>query len=106
MLTAHITTPGGDRMTVECNDGLSLMSAACRASVPGIDADCGGSMVCGTCHVHVAEQWLALLSKPSEMETTILDCVPEPHPNARLSCQILMTRALDGIEVTVPPDQR
>src|SRR3546814_11923405 len=67
-----------------------------------LDADCGGSMVCGTCHVHVADRWLAKLPPKSSMDTEILDYVPEPHPNARLSCQIPVNADTDGIELTIP----
>ena len=82
------------------------MQAAKTANVPGIDADCGGSMVCGTCHVIVSDAWLGKLPLPCEMEEAILEGVPEPHAHARLACQIKMNDTLDGIEVNVPATQR
>jgi len=106
MVKLLFITPAGERreVTVECRG--SLMEAAKHAGVPGIDADCGGSMVCGTCHVHVAEEWLAQLLEPSAMEQEILECVPSPHPHARLSCQIALSPSMDGLSVEVPTAQR
>lgn len=106
MVSAIFHTPSGERRVIEATCGRPLMEAAKAAGVEGIDADCGGSMVCGTCHVHVAPEWLARLPEPSEMEVEILEYVPEPHPNARLSCQIMISEEMDGIEVTVPSTQR
>jgi 2Fe-2S ferredoxin len=96
----------GERIAVDAQQGESMMSAAKNAGVPGIDADCGGCMVCGTCHVYVDPTWHDRLPPKSEMELALLDCVPEPHPHARLSCQLPVTEALDGITVTVPAAQR
>jgi 2Fe-2S ferredoxin len=104
--TVIIKTSAGEVLTLEAQDGLSLMQNAKNANVPGIDADCGGCMVCGTCHVHVDIDWLPRLAAPSEMEAQILECVPEPHPRARLSCQIPVSPALAGLRVTVAARQR
>jgi 2Fe-2S ferredoxin len=106
VVLAIFHTPSGDRREINAETGRSLMESAKANSVEGIDADCGGSMVCGTCHVHVFLEWLERLAPPSEMEAEILEYVPDPHPQARLSCQIVVTDDLDGIEVTVPSAQR
>lgn len=106
MTTVIVETAAGDILTLEAQDGVSLMQNAKNANVPGIDADCGGCMVCGTCHVHVDATWLPRLDAPSGMEAQILECVPEPHPRARLSCQILVTPALAGLRVKVAARQR
>ena len=106
MVRAIFHTPSGDRREIDAECGVSLMRSAKNADVEGIDADCGGSMVCGTCHVHVHPEWLDRLAPPEDMEATILECVPDPHPHARLSCQIVVTEDLDGLEVTVPEAQR
>lgn len=105
-MRAVFETQEGTQVEVEVAPSASLMSAAKDACIPGIDADCGGSMVCGTCHVYVDPSWLDRLPASSEMEREILDCVPEAHPHARLSCQIAMNSALDGIQVKIPPHQR
>ena len=106
MTTAVLHLTNGEQCRINVESGQSLMQAAKAANVPGIDADCGGSMVCGTCHVVVANAWLGKLPAPCGMEEAILEGVPEPHPRARLSCQIKMDDALDGIEVDVPAAQR
>lgn len=105
-MRAVFETAEGRKFEIDVAASASLMSAAKDACLPGIDADCGGSMVCGTCHVYVDASWLARLPASSEMEREILDCVPQAHPRARLSCQIAMTPDLDGIKVTIPPRQR
>lgn len=105
-MRAVFETIEGRQVEIEVAPSASLMSAAKDACIPGIDADCGGSMVCGTCHVYVDPRWLDRLPACSEMEREILDCVPQAHPNARLSCQIAMAPALDGIQVKIPPRQR
>jgi len=106
MTRATFITSDGERIELDCGSEPTMMRVAVANGVPGIDADCGGSMVCGTCHVHVPEAWLAKLPPKSSMEAEILDYVPEPHPNARLSCQIPVDEKFDGIELTVPRAQR
>ncbi|NGY04317.1 2Fe-2S iron-sulfur cluster-binding protein [Solimonas terrae] len=106
MTRAVFITTEGERIALDCGSEPSMMRVAVANGVPGIDADCGGSMVCGTCHVHVPEDWLAKLPPKSSMEAEILDYVPEPHPRARLSCQIPVDDATDGIELTIPRSQR
>lgn len=106
MVRAIFHTPSGERREIDARCGVSLMESAKAASVEGIDADCGGSMVCGTCHVHVSPEWLERLAPPDDMEAMILECVPDPHPRARLSCQIVVTEEMGGIELTVPVAQR
>jgi ferredoxin, 2Fe-2S len=91
---------------IEVTEGMSLMEAAKGANVEGIDADCGGCMVCGTCHVYVDAPWSEKLARPSDMEAQILECVPSPDPRARLSCQIAMNPSLDGLTVQLPEQQR
>ena len=104
--TVTFETPDGQAIALDAEDGVSLMQNAKNANVPGIDADCGGCMVCGTCHVIVDPEWLPRLEAPGGMEAQIVDCVPEPHPRARLSCQIPVTPALAGLRVRIPARQR
>lgn len=91
---------------IDAKPGESLMENAKAHGIDSIVAECGGSMVCGTCHVHIPEPWIARLEPPSAMERDMLECVMHPAPNARLSCQIIVTPELDGMEVIVPPSQR
>jgi len=91
--------------TVEVQVGLSVMEGALQNSIEGIDADCGGSMACATCHVYVSENWLNKIEKIHDAEQDMLDMAYEPKKNSRLSCQIIMSDDLDGLEVTTPIKQ-
>lgn len=91
---------------IETDEDISVMRIAKAYDVAGIDGDCGGEMVCGTCHVFVDAADFAAFSPPGEMEAMILECVPNPQPNARLSCQLRARDCPDGIRFTVPPAQR
>ena len=78
----------GSRLEVEARVGESVMEAAVRNQVPGIEADCGGACACATCHVYVDEAWMAATGSPSEMEEDMLDFAYEVRQNSRLSCQL------------------
>jgi 2Fe-2S ferredoxin len=96
----------GTAHTVEVEDGASLMSAAIANGIPGIDADCGGSCACATCHVHVDAAWTAVAGGPaSEAEAQLLQLAPEVREDSRLSCQVKMRPELDGIVVHLPEAQ-
>jgi ferredoxin, 2Fe-2S len=99
------TEEDGDHV-VQVAPGGSLMEAARSHGVPGILADCGGNCACGTCRVLVAEEWLARLIPPSDLELDTLN-VDEGTPLAerhRLSCQIPVTSELNGLDVKVLPN--
>jgi 2Fe-2S ferredoxin len=95
----------GTPHTVDAATGLSLMRAAIDNLVPGIDADCGGECSCATCHVYVDEGWMPKVGQPGDREESMLDLNPERASNSRLSCQISVTDALDGLVVRVPEFQ-
>ena len=95
----------GKSHTIEIANGLSVMEGAVQNNIPGIDADCGGSMACATCHVYVEEKWLAKLPKAEEGEVDMIDMAFEPKKNSRLSCQLIVTDDLDGLKVTTPEKQ-
>ncbi len=95
----------GKSNTIEVESGLSVMEGAIQKDIPGIDADCGGSMACATCHVYVEEKWLDKLSKAEEAEVDMIDMAYEPKKNSRLSCQIIVSDELDGLIVTTPAKQ-
>jgi len=96
---------GGTSRTVDAQNGATVMETALRNSVPGIEAECGGACACATCHVYVDEKWTGIVGKPSQMEEDMLDFAFEVRPNSRLSCQIKVTSALDGLVVTTPGKQ-
>ena len=96
----------GTRRDVDAANGTSIMESAIRNNVKGIDAECGGCLSCATCHVYVDEAWLAKLPAPDPDETDMLGFVAaEQRPTSRLSCQLKMSEALDGIVVSVPERQ-
>ena len=95
----------GSSSEIEAVRGSSVMETAIDNDVDGIVAECGGACSCATCHVYVAEEWLAKLTPPDPQEDGMLDCVLDRQPNSRLSCQIRVTDELDGLVVTVPEAQ-
>ncbi|MGH6888182.1 MAG: 2Fe-2S iron-sulfur cluster-binding protein [Rhizomicrobium sp.] len=95
----------GKEHIVEVPSGWSVMEGAVKNLVPGIDADCGGACACATCHVHVDPQWAGLLPPKQDMEETMLDFAQELQPTSRLSCQIKVSPALDGLVVRLPKSQ-
>ena len=95
----------GKENVVDATEGISLMHAAIDNGVPGIDADCGGECSCATCHVMVADDWYAKTGGSNTNEEAMLDLNPERTPTSRLSCQIKVTKTLDGLVVNVPEFQ-
>ena len=95
----------GTNHTVDVQNGLTVMEGAVQNDIPGIDADCGGSMACATCHVYVKEDWLNKLPKKEEGEEDMLDMAFEPKTNSRLSCQLIVSDEIDGIIVNIPSKQ-
>ena len=95
----------GGNKTIEVDNGLSVMEGAIQNEIPGIDADCGGSMACATCHVYVDDIWLDKIPKAEEAEVDMIDMAFEPKKNSRLSCQIIVSDELDGLIVTTPEKQ-
>ena len=91
--------------TIEVENGLTVMEGAIQNDIPGIDAECGGSMACATCHVYVEEKWLDKISKAEEAEVDMIDMAFEPKKNSRLSCQLIISDELDGLKVTTPEKQ-
>ena len=95
----------GGSKTIEIESGLTVMEGAIQNDIPGIDADCGGSMACATCHVYVDQQWIDKIPKAEDAENDMIDMAFEPKKNSRLSCQIIVSDDLDGLEVTTPEKQ-
>ena len=95
----------GNSKIIEVENGLSVMEGAIQNDIPGIDADCGGAMACATCHVYVEENWFNKLTKAEDAEVDMIDMAHEPKKNSRLSCQIIVSDELDGLEVTTPEKQ-
>ena len=98
-------THTGDRYEVEAENGSTVMENAIKNGIPGIEAECGGACACATCHVYVDEDWVAATGSPESMEEDMLDFAYDVRPNSRLSCQIKVTDALDGLVVRIPEQQ-
>ncbi|EBA14233.1 iron-sulfur cluster-binding protein [Roseobacter sp. SK209-2-6] len=96
--------PGGEAVTAQADYGQNLMEAAQANDVPGIVGECGGSLACATCHVHVAPEWTEICGEAGEFEDAMLDLVENKQDCSRLSCQIELAPQLDGLVVSVPAD--
>lgn len=106
MPTIHYILKDGSTRSIDAKAGVTVMETAVRGNVRGIDAECGGSCSCATCHVYVDEAFIDLLDPADDMENDLLDGVAsERRPGSRLSCQIMMTADLDGLTVRVPETQ-
>jgi 2Fe-2S ferredoxin len=95
----------GSRRELELERGMSVMEGAINNNVPGIIAECGGACSCATCHVYIAPEWVDRLPPPEPMELGMLECALDRRENSRLSCQIEVDEALDGLVVEIPEHQ-
>lgn len=101
-MTRIIFTDGENvQHTIDAAEGLSLMEAL-RAQDVGIEGECEGSLACATCHVWVDDEWLGLLDQPLDGEADMLDCAFHVRANSRLSCQIVISPAIDGLRARMP----
>ncbi len=103
MVKVVFVTPKGDRVEAEGEPGLLLLDVAQAAGMP-LEGTCEGQMACSTCHVVVAPEWFARLPPAIEDEEDMLDLAAAVQRTSRLSCQIVLSEALDGLEVTVPAE--
>jgi ferredoxin, 2Fe-2S len=95
--------PDGHQITAHVPSGQSLMQAALANNVPFVIGECGGNLSCATCHVVIAPEWKDRAGGPGAVENSMLDITEaERQPASRLSCQIRMSAALDGIVLHVP----
>ncbi len=105
MVRVNFITAQGGRVTAEANVGDILLEVAQNADMP-LEGTCEGQMACSTCHVIIAPEWFDQLSRASEDEEDMLDLAASVARTSRLACQILLTEALDGIEVRIPGESR
>jgi 2Fe-2S ferredoxin len=105
-ITIHLRTAAGQQRTIQGKAGQTLMRAAIDANVHEIAADCGGCLTCATCHVFVDAAWLGRLPPPSPDEMAMLEMTATPaRPGSRLSCQITLAPAFEGLGVELPSAQ-
>ena len=95
----------GKSHTIDVQNGLTVMEGAIQNNIPGIDADCGGSMACATCHVYVKEEWFNKLPKKEDGEEDMIDMAYQPNKSSRLSCQLTVSDKLAGFTVNIPEKQ-
>jgi len=102
----HFQTQDGDTRTVDAVIGDSVMETAIKNDIDEVVAECGGSLICSTCHVYLDDETVAVVPEPDDAELDMLEGVAaEQRPNSRLSCQIEVTEALDGHTIHTPVDQ-
>lgn len=110
MATIRFTRPRADghavTQDVQADPGQTVMQAAVEAGIEGVVAECGGMLVCATCHVYVDPAWADRLPPAGEEENGMLDFVAAPRRGgSRLCCQITMEPALDGLVLELPDRQ-
>ncbi len=105
MATITYIEHDGTEHRIEVETGLTVMEGAVNNNIPGIDADCGGSCACATCHVFVDESWVGKLEPQDSQEKSMLGFAAGVLPNSRLACQIKVSDALDGMVVRMPEAQ-
>jgi ferredoxin, 2Fe-2S len=105
MVKITFTDNTGESRTIDAEPGSTVMETAIKHGVPGIEAECGGACACATCHIYVDEAWREQVGPPSPMEEDMLDFGYDVRSNSRLSCQIKVTEALNGLVVATPERQ-
>ena len=95
----------GEQHEVDVPDGTSVMEAAVRNNIHGIDGDCGGAAACATCHVYIDTDWFPVTGPQTETEQSMLAFAEHAGPTSRLGCQIKMRSDLDGLTVDLPENQ-
>lgn len=108
MATIHFIQPDGTQRTCVNFEGMTLMQLAVGNLVDGIDASCGGMMQCATCHCYIDPKWIEATGAASPDECSMLEMIDaaEVRPTSRLSCQVQLSEALDGLGVHIPSKQR
>ena len=105
MVRVTFLTSGGEKIEASADSGAVLLEVAQGAGMP-LEGTCEGQMACSTCHVIIGRDWFGKLPPASEEEEDMLDLAADIAATSRLSCQILLTEELDGIEVRIPSESR
>ncbi|MET4687619.1 2Fe-2S iron-sulfur cluster-binding protein [Sinorhizobium fredii] len=105
MVKLTISTFDGTPFEIDAATETTLMENAVRNSVPGIEAECGGACACATCHVYVDEEWRERVGPPNDIEKDMLEFAYDVRESSRLSCQIRLSEAIDGLSVKIPERQ-
>jgi 2Fe-2S ferredoxin len=102
MVLIQVIDVDGSRHEIKARPGQSLMEAALRTTVTGIEAKCRGNCCCVTCHVYIDPKWSNAITPASAMEESMLDFAESVDARSRLACQVVIAEACDGMVVTVP----
>lgn len=105
MPTIHFINLENKTTSVSVEAGTNVKDAALDNGIDGIFGECGGSCTCATCHVYITEEWFDRVGAAEDFEQDMLEFAPEVTLHSRLSCQINMTDALDGIKIKIPARQ-
>lgn len=105
MPTVVYITRDGKRHEINVENGYSVMEGAINNNIDGIVAECGGACACATCHSYIDEAWLDKIPALDDMQDSMLEAAYERKLNSRLTCQIEMTDALDGLVVRVADNE-
>ncbi len=106
MATVTFVSADGSEEKVVATEGTTLMQVAMDEGIDGILAECGGGCACATCHVYVDERWVEAVGEANDFENEMLDgTASDRKPNSRLSCQVTLTEAMDGLIVHLPEEQ-
>lgn len=106
MVALVVTDRQGQERTIDGAEGVSVMEALRAGGFDEIEALCGGSCACATCHVYVGGDAVAGLEPMSEDENDLLDASDHRTPRSRLSCQLTCARAIAGLKVTIAPEDQ
>src|SRR5215210_1986389 len=106
MVSITFIAQDGSERSLEGEIGMSVMEVALRNGIDAIVAECGGARACATCHVHVEPEWLTRTGVAQGDEAEMLEFAIDPRPDSRLSCQIRLTQALDGLRVRLTRNRR
>ena len=106
MVSVTYKNQDGSESVIDAPEGTNLMEAAVRNGVATIEGECGGALACATCHVYIPDAWRAVTGEPSEDEQEMLTFGIDVDPRSRLSCQIKVTAAMEGITILTPRSQR
>lgn len=104
MATLLVNTREGEERSIEVPDGMSVMQAIRDAGIDELLALCGGCLSCATCHVYIDEDDLARVPAVSEDENDLLESSDHKSERSRLSCQLIVSDALDGLRLSIAPE--
>jgi len=100
-----ISQDGQSRQVVDAAVGINAMEAARNAGIDSVAGDCGGSCICGTCHIYVDAAWWDKVGDPIDIEVATMEFSESVQPNSRLACRIVVTEELDGLILQIPPEE-